>query len=165
MHITPSYHSPLRRKAELYCCPSGTIQFRLNILVIFAHYYHYYLSLYCIPSCCIVSSCICVNWWDLVAGIYWKINFISEHGAFPSVFAWVWHREPGNLHPCNSNAWITYYYPYTILSRSYPHPYTRDYRKSIQTVPQPTHNDEVCSKAFPSVIVRVWHGEPGNMHP
>ena len=40
--------------------------------------------------------------------MYWNIKFISEHGAFPFVIVWVWHGEPGNLHPCNSNAWITY---------------------------------------------------------
>ena len=33
---------------------------------------------------------------------------ISEHGAFPFVIVWVWHGEPGKLHPCNSDARITY---------------------------------------------------------
>ena len=27
---------------------------------------------------------------------------------FPSVFVWVQYKEPGNMHPSNSNAWITY---------------------------------------------------------
>ena len=26
---------------------------------------------------------------------------ISEHGAFPLVSVWVWHGEPGNMHPYN----------------------------------------------------------------
>ena len=37
-----------------------------------------------------------------------NIKFISEHSAFPFVFVWVWHEEPGNLHPFNFDAQITY---------------------------------------------------------
>ena len=31
-------------------------------------------------------------------------KFISELGAFLFVIVWVWQGEPGNMHPCNSDA-------------------------------------------------------------
>ena len=36
---------------------------------------------------------------------YWNTkNILVKHGAFPSVSVWVWHGEPGNLHPYNFEA-------------------------------------------------------------
>ena len=62
--ITLGYNSTLRRKTN------HTYNF------LFAHYYHFYYLLLCIPSYCIVSPCIYIYQWDLVAETYWKINFI-----------------------------------------------------------------------------------------
>ena len=38
-------------------------------------------------------------------------KFISKQGAFPFVIAWVQQWGPGNVHPCNSNTWITSFSP------------------------------------------------------
>ena len=54
------------------------------------------------------SPCKCVHLYDLVDVMCWNIKSIRVHGVFPFVIVWVWHGEPGNLHPCNSNAQITY---------------------------------------------------------
>ena len=62
---------------------------------------------------------------------YWNIKIISEHGAFPSVFVWVWHRGPGNMHPCISDAWITYWFPPT---KCYPHPLKCDINVAISSM-------------------------------
>ena len=34
-------------------------------------------------------------------------DFQKSKSDFPSVIVWVWHRKPGNMHPCNSDAQIT----------------------------------------------------------
>ena len=45
----------------------------------------------------IVCCKFCTYLHDLVEEAYWNIQkIISDHGAFPSVFVWVWDREPGN---------------------------------------------------------------------
>ena len=49
----------------------------------------------------------------------------EQQSIFPPVIVWVWHGEPGNMHPCNSDAQITYLpslnYPKQIWSRTSPH--------------------------------------------
>ena len=45
---------------------------------------------------------ICTYLCDLSWEAYCKYtNDISEHGEFPLVSVWVWHGEPGNMHPYN----------------------------------------------------------------
>ena len=85
------------------------------------NYYHFCAYYYCHCIAHTVSTLICKIYVEVTC---WNIKFISEHSVFLLVTVQVWHWEPGNMHPCNSNAQITYlpslYYPQTNLSRSSP---------------------------------------------
>ena len=65
--------------------------FNCLLHIIISYYYYYCLSLF-----------TCTYPRDLSREAYCKYKSeISEHGAFPLVSVWVWHGEPGNVHPYN----------------------------------------------------------------
>ena len=61
--------------------------FHLTITIIYIIIFIIWLSILYIPK------------WSGQRSILKYKTIISDHGAFPSVFVWVWHGEPGNMHP------------------------------------------------------------------
>ena len=62
---------------------------------------HYYLLILSILS--LNYHCLFVHTHTMCHEKHTEIykSKVSEHGAFPLVSVWVWHEEPGNVHPYN----------------------------------------------------------------
>ena len=86
------------------------------------------------------------------------MNIVHFHWSFSRCNS----REPGNMHPCNSDAWIRYLpslnYPKQISSRSSPHPWKCDENVAISGMHRLKGNVKKCGNQWlaQTFIEKTW---------